>query len=142
MTPAAFRALCGRVWARQAPSSRWLALEGKGEGPPPAPGHPAPGAGSTKCTDALASEGQDTRMPHAPQEEPLDIGANLGWCHGCGKRRVLCQFGQCVVCHYDSARGPKQDPQEAAGELCCGWYATGKLDGPWTCPTCQRFYPA
>jgi hypothetical protein len=45
-------------------------------------------------------------------------------------------------CHYDAARGPKQDTQEAAGELCCGWYATGKLDGPWTCPTCQRFYPA
>jgi hypothetical protein len=83
---------------------------------------------------------QDTLMPSHPQEEPLDIGGNIGWCQGCGNRRVLCAFGQCVVCHYDSARAPKQDLPEKVGELCCGWFATGRLDTLWVCPTCGRVH--
>jgi len=78
-------------------------------------------------------------MPHPAQEEPLDLGGNLGWCHGCGKRRVLCVFGTCVACHEgDGARG--NVPVEEPGHLCHGWYATGKLDTPWSCPTCGRVH--
>ena len=56
-------ALAARVWARQAPSSRWLAS------PPGAAIMPQPAPGSTKCTDAHASEGQDTLRPLYPQDE-------------------------------------------------------------------------
>lgn len=97
-----------------------------------------PGQASTKCTDALAPEGQDTPLPFPPQEEPLDIGGNVGWCRSCLKRRVLCAFGQCVQCHETDEHRRGRD--DTAGHLCCGWYATGTLDAPWSCPTCGRVH--
>jgi hypothetical protein len=71
-----------------------------------------------------------------PQEEPLDLSTAVGWCHGCGKRRVLCAFGQCVACHVGSER--RETPDDQAGYLCCGWWATGRLEEAWLCPTCGR----
>ena len=79
-------ALAARVWARQAPSSRWRAL------PPGAAIMPQPAPGSTKCTDALASEGQNTRLPPSSQVEPLccgwwgSLGRSEQWrCITCGR---------------------------------------------------------
>ena len=79
-------------------------------------------------------------MPHPPQDEPLDFLQSAALCRGCGQHRVLCAFGQCVACHYDSSKQGRLDRHEPVGELCCGWYATGKLDEPWTCPTCRRVH--
>ena len=124
------QALAARVWARQAPSSRWLVG-------PPAPAHAATEAGLTKCTDALAPGGQDTPMAQHPQEEPLDLSHDVGWCRGGGQRRVLCAFGQCVQCHYDSSKqGWLQDKGDTARHLCCGWWATSSYTDRWACPTC------
>ena len=75
-------ALAARVWARQMPSARWQVV-------PPASAHAATEAGSTKCTDALASEGQDTRLPPSSQVEPLCCG---WW----GPRSVL--PWRCITC--------------------------------------------
>jgi hypothetical protein len=134
MTPAAFAALCARVWARQAPSSRWQVA-------PPAPAHAATGAGSTKIPDALASEGQDTPMAQPPQDEPLDLSNDVNWCRGCGQRRVLCAFGQCVQCHYDSSKqGWLKAKGDTARHLCCDWWGTGALREAWRCPTCGKVH--
>ena len=95
-----------------------------------------------------ASLEQDTPMDAHPQacpgdpsrDEPLDLSPDVGCCHGCGQRRVLCAFGQCVACHaYSSNQGRRELP-EPVGELCCGWFATGRLDAPWQCPTCGRVH--
>ena len=77
-------------------------------------------------------------MPHYPQDEPLDLSSDVGLCSCCGQRRVLCAFGQCIACHYDSSKQGRRDICETVGELCCGWYATGPLFEAWVCPTCQR----
>ena len=79
-------------------------------------------------------------MSHPPQEEPLDLAKDVGLCSCCGQRRVLCAFGQCLACHYDSSKQGRRDIRETVGELCCGWYATGALDAPWSCPTCGRVH--
>ena len=78
-------------------------------------------------------------MPHTPQE-PLDLSPDVGLCSCCGQRRVLCAFGQCIACHYDSAKQGRRDVREAALELCCGWFVTGALDALWTRPTCGRVH--
>jgi hypothetical protein len=80
-------------------------------------------------------------MPSHPQEEPLDLSNNVGLCRGCQQRRVLCAFGQCVQCHYYSGRQGRREAHEQPGQLCCGWWATGPLEEPWTCPTCGTRYP-
>ena len=78
-------------------------------------------------------------MPSHPQDEPFDLSNDVGPCRGCGQRRVLCAFGQCVQCHDASKTccGPEQEP----GELCCGWWRTGTLEADWQCPSCGRVVP-
>jgi hypothetical protein len=78
-------------------------------------------------------------MREPEQDEPLDIGGNLGWCRGCGLRRVLCSMGLCTSCHQTHPPAGRADDQP--GHLCHGWYATGPLLEPWTCPTCLRVVP-
>ena len=75
-------------------------------------------------------------MPQHPQDEPLELSTDVGWCRGCSQRRVLCAFAMCVQCHDASKTccGPAQEP----GELCCGWWATSTFTDCWVCPTCGR----
>ena len=77
-------------------------------------------------------------MREPEQDEPLDIGGNLGLCRSCGKRLALCAFGTCVQCHVERSTGVGHEEQ--AGELCCGWWRTGPLLEPWRCPTCGKRY--
>ena len=78
-------------------------------------------------------------MPPPPQDEPLDLSNDVGWCRCCGKRRVLCAFGQCVACHDHETRGSVLE--EEPGHLCCGWWRTGPLEADWQCPSCGRVVP-
>jgi hypothetical protein len=78
-------------------------------------------------------------MASHPQEEPLDLSPDVGWCRGCQQRRVLCAFGQCVQCHYSSGRQGRREAEDV-GHLCCGWYATGRLEEAWRCPTCGKVH--
>ena len=75
-------------------------------------------------------------MPQHPQDEPLELSTDVGWCRSCLKRRVLCAFGQCVACHYDSSKQGRRE--ENAGHLCCGWWATSSFTDRWVCPTCGK----
>jgi hypothetical protein len=77
-------------------------------------------------------------MREPEQDEPLDIGGNLGWCRHCQKRRALCEFAMCVACHVERRPGVGHEAQ--AGELCCGWWATGSFTEIWTCPTCGKVF--
>jgi hypothetical protein len=76
-------------------------------------------------------------MAHAPQE-PIDLSPDVGLCSSCGQRRPLCRWHQCVQCHAGPEMG--QAPPEQAGELCCGWYASGRFTERWVCPDCGRVH--
>ena len=74
-------------------------------------------------------------MPSYPQEEPLDIGGNIGWCRCC-RNAVCCVAWGCASCHQTHPPAGRADDQP--GHLCHGWYATGSFTDRWLCPTCGK----
>jgi len=57
-------------------------------------------------------------MTPPPPDELPPHGDTIGVCYGCGQRRVLCAFGQCVMCHVDSSKQGRLEPVEQGAKGC------------------------
>ena len=90
---------------------------------------------STPGLQAPASR-QDTPMPPPPQDEPLDLSNDVGWCRRCGSAACCARLGSAWQCHDHETRGSVLE--EEPGHLCRGWWRTGPLEADWQCPTCGR----
>ena len=87
---------------------------------------PRPRRDRRSAPTPLRQTGRIHRWPPTRKTNRWSSRNDVGWCRGCGQRRVLCAFGQCVQCHYDSSKQGRREARQP-GHLCCGWYATGKL---------------
>ena len=138
MTPDAFRALCARVWARQAPSSRWLVVSTAPAAMPKKPLTQIDGKATDVADSTRAGEGEDTLMPDATQKRHTPPPPTVGLCLACGVHTTLCAFGHCAACHQERGRqGWRALTAEPAVHLCCGWWGSLSVL-PWQCITCNR----